>query len=54
MKVLDWVADGQARLRRAVDALPPDAVTEPSALPGWTATTSSPTPPATPTPWSTC
>ncbi|GHE66623.1 maleylpyruvate isomerase family mycothiol-dependent enzyme [Streptomyces capitiformicae] len=36
MKVLDWVADGQARLRRAVDALPPDAVTEPSALPGWT------------------
>jgi maleylpyruvate isomerase len=36
VKVLDWVADGQARLRRAVDALPPDAVTEPSALPGWT------------------
>ncbi|MEU1179581.1 maleylpyruvate isomerase family mycothiol-dependent enzyme [Streptomyces sp. NPDC005820] len=36
MKVLDWVADGQVRLQRAVDALPPYAVTEPSALPGWT------------------
>lgn len=36
MKVLDWVADGQVRLQRAVDVLPPHAVTEPSALPGWT------------------
>jgi len=36
VKVLDWVADGQVRLQRAVDVLPPHAVTEPSALPGWT------------------
>ncbi|MFG2550931.1 maleylpyruvate isomerase family mycothiol-dependent enzyme [Streptomyces sp. NPDC048581] len=36
MKVLDWVADGQRRLQEAVDALPAEAVTEPSALPGWT------------------
>jgi maleylpyruvate isomerase len=35
-RVLGWVEDGQRRLRRAVDALPDDAVTEPSALPGWT------------------
>ncbi|ULR55340.1 maleylpyruvate isomerase family mycothiol-dependent enzyme [Streptomyces deccanensis] len=36
MKVLEWIADGQVRLQRAIDALPPHAVTEPSALPGWT------------------
>ncbi|MEU2281793.1 maleylpyruvate isomerase family mycothiol-dependent enzyme [Streptomyces sp. NPDC013178] len=36
MRVLDWVADGQVRLQEAVDALPPHADTEPSALPGWT------------------
>ncbi|PAZ10632.1 maleylpyruvate isomerase [Streptomyces sp. SA15] len=36
MKVLEWVEDGQRRLQRAVDALPAHAVTEPSALPGWT------------------
>ncbi|MDO0931242.1 hypothetical protein QQY66_05940 [Streptomyces sp. DG2A-72] len=54
MKVLEWVADGQRRLAQAVDALSAEAVTEPSALPGWTAVTSSPTSPATPTPWPTC
>lgn len=36
MRVLDWIADGQVRLQEAVDALPPHADTEPSALPGWT------------------
>ncbi|BBC38326.1 hypothetical protein SGFS_096200 [Streptomyces graminofaciens] len=36
MRVLEWVGDGQARLQEAVDALPPHAVAEPSALPGWT------------------
>ncbi|MER6157696.1 maleylpyruvate isomerase family mycothiol-dependent enzyme [Streptomyces sp. NPDC001868] len=35
-RVLDWVADGRCRLEEAVDALPAEAVTEPSALPGWT------------------
>ncbi|MFD3621220.1 maleylpyruvate isomerase family mycothiol-dependent enzyme [Streptomyces sp. NPDC058676] len=35
-RVLGWVEDGQYRLRQAVDALREDAVTEPSALPGWT------------------
>jgi len=34
--VLDWVEDGQRQLQQAVDALPETAVTEPSALPGWT------------------
>ncbi|MER5435201.1 maleylpyruvate isomerase family mycothiol-dependent enzyme [Streptomyces sp. NPDC002588] len=36
MKVLGWVEDGQRRLQQATDALPPTAVAEPSALPGWT------------------
>lgn len=36
MKVLNRVEEGQLALQRAVDALPADAVTEPSALPGWT------------------
>ncbi|MER5217794.1 maleylpyruvate isomerase family mycothiol-dependent enzyme [Streptomyces sp. NPDC002838] len=36
MKALEWVEDGQRRLQRAIDALPAHAVTEPSALPGWT------------------
>jgi maleylpyruvate isomerase len=36
VKVLDWVEDGQRRLQDAVDALPGEAVTEASALPGWT------------------
>jgi maleylpyruvate isomerase len=36
VKVLDRVADGQRRLEEAVDALSAEAVTEPSALPGWT------------------
>ena len=36
MKVLGWVEDGQHRLQQATDALPPTAVAEPSALPGWT------------------
>ncbi|MCT9076160.1 maleylpyruvate isomerase family mycothiol-dependent enzyme [Streptomyces fulvoviolaceus] len=36
MKVLNWVEEGQLALQRAVDTLPADAVTEPSALPGWT------------------
>ncbi|GAB2968838.1 maleylpyruvate isomerase family mycothiol-dependent enzyme [Streptomyces pseudoechinosporeus] len=31
-----WVEAGQLALQQAVDALPADAVTEPSALPGWT------------------
>lgn len=35
-RVLDWVEDGQRRLQQAVEALPVDAVSEPSALPGWT------------------
>ncbi len=35
-RVLGWVEDGQRRLQQAVDALSQDAVTEPSALPGWT------------------
>lgn len=34
--LLDWVEDGQLALQRAVDALTADAVTQPSALPGWT------------------
>ncbi|CAM5586268.1 maleylpyruvate isomerase family mycothiol-dependent enzyme [Streptomyces aurantiogriseus] len=36
MTVLGWVEDGQRRLQQAIDALPPTAVAEPSALPGWT------------------
>ncbi|MEU6251572.1 maleylpyruvate isomerase family mycothiol-dependent enzyme [Streptomyces sp. NPDC047043] len=36
MRVLEWVEEGQRRLQQAVDALPLDAVAEPSALPGWT------------------
>lgn len=36
MTPLDWVEEGQRALQRSVDALPADAVTEPSALPGWT------------------
>ncbi len=35
-RVLEWVEDGQQRLRAAIDARPDDAVTAPSALPGWT------------------
>ncbi|MDX3129747.1 maleylpyruvate isomerase family mycothiol-dependent enzyme [Streptomyces europaeiscabiei] len=31
-----WAETGQLALQQAVDALPADAVTEPSALPGWT------------------
>ncbi len=34
--LLDWVAQGQRQLEDAVAALAPTAVTEPSALPGWT------------------
>ncbi|WP_405522169.1 maleylpyruvate isomerase family mycothiol-dependent enzyme [Streptomyces canus] len=36
MTPLDWVDEGQLALQQAVDALTVDAVTEPSALPGWT------------------
>ncbi|MFE9443543.1 maleylpyruvate isomerase family mycothiol-dependent enzyme [Streptomyces sp. NPDC006602] len=36
MTPLDWVGEGQLALQEAVDALPADAVTEPSALAGWT------------------
>lgn len=36
MRALDWVEGGQDRLRQALDALPAEAVGEPSALPGWT------------------
>lgn len=36
MRVLEWVEDGQRRLQQAVDALPADGETEPTALPGWT------------------
>jgi maleylpyruvate isomerase len=36
VKVLAWVEEGQRRLQRAVDGLPLAAVSEPSALPGWT------------------
>ena len=36
MRVLEWAEEGQRRLQQAVDALPSDAVAEPSALPGWT------------------
>ncbi|WP_048821321.1 maleylpyruvate isomerase N-terminal domain-containing protein, partial [Streptomyces ipomoeae] len=35
-EALGWVEEGQRRLSQAVDALPADAVAEPSALPGWT------------------
>jgi maleylpyruvate isomerase len=35
-RVREWVEDGQRRLQQAIDALPVDAVSEPSALPGWT------------------
>ncbi|MDX3458847.1 maleylpyruvate isomerase family mycothiol-dependent enzyme [Streptomyces sp. ME02-8801-2C] len=35
-RVLEWVEDGQHRVRAAIDAMPDDAVTAPSALPGWT------------------
>ncbi|MFI7502903.1 maleylpyruvate isomerase family mycothiol-dependent enzyme [Streptomyces sp. NPDC049687] len=36
MTVPGWVEQGQLALQRAVDALPADAVAEPSALSGWT------------------
>ncbi|WP_151475371.1 maleylpyruvate isomerase family mycothiol-dependent enzyme [Streptomyces albicerus] len=36
VRSLAWVEEGQLALRQAVDALPADAVAEPSALPGWT------------------
>lgn len=36
MTPLRWAEEGQLALQRSVDALPADAVTEPSALPGWT------------------
>ncbi|WP_371573198.1 maleylpyruvate isomerase family mycothiol-dependent enzyme [Streptomyces sp. NBC_01314] len=36
VRSLSWVEAGQLALQQAVDALPADAVTEPSALPGWT------------------
>lgn len=34
--LLDWAEEGQRRLEEAIAGLSPDAVGEPSALPGWT------------------
>ncbi|MGW0710664.1 maleylpyruvate isomerase family mycothiol-dependent enzyme [Streptomyces sp. NPDC002643] len=35
-EVLAWAEEGQRRFEEAVDALPPEGVAAPSALPGWT------------------